>query len=252
MLIAACGNVVNDIFDEENDRLNNKIKAGFSRQKAINWFFLLFIITLGLAFYISKAINQVYLSSIALIAIGCLILYSKVLQRKVLLGNFIVSLFVAFVPGIVWYAERTSYNALQESNPSGHEYLTIILSAYMVFAFIANMFREIVKDIEDVKGDELSGYRTIAVAWGVKRSKFVALFYGGFLFVLELCWAIFNPLNQSMIELILFFIMIIVPTIAAISRTHKSRSILDFRKSSQTIKIVMGLGLLYLFLINMI
>ena len=161
-----------------------------------------------------------------------------------------MSLFVAFVPGIIWFAEKSSYNGLEQINSLSHEHLTIILSAYMVFAFVANMFREIVKDIEDVRGDAESGYNTIAVSWGVQKSKIVALFYGGFLFILELMWGLFNPLNQVWTELILFFLLIMLPTLVSLSKTYRARSILDFRQSSKSIKLVMGLGLLYLLLIQ--
>ena len=250
MLIAACGNVVNDIFDEENDALNHKTKVGYQKQKAINWFFLLFVCTLIVAFYVANEINQTKLSSISIIAIALLVIYSKTLQKLPLIGNFLISVFVAFVPGIIWFAEKDSYNQLAESSTHIYERLTILLGAYMVFGFIANMFREIIKDIEDVKGDSLANYKTIAVSWGVQKSKVVALFYGIFLLILELLWAIFNPLGQPIFELLLFFILVIIPCIIAISYAYKARSILDFRKTSKAIKIIMALGLIYLVIIQ--
>jgi 4-hydroxybenzoate polyprenyltransferase len=46
--------------------------------------------------------------------------------------------------------------------------------AYALFAFLVSFFREVIKDIQDVKGDTIMGYRTIPVIWGVHVSRGIA------------------------------------------------------------------------------
>jgi 4-hydroxybenzoate polyprenyltransferase len=43
--------------------------------------------------------------------------------------------------------------------------------AYAAFAFLITLIREIIKDIEDIKGDSITGCRTVPIVLGVQRTK---------------------------------------------------------------------------------
>ena len=46
-----------------------------------------------------------------------------------------------------------------------------IVMAYSLFAFLVSFFREIVKDMEDIRGDAAGGCRTLPIVAGVKASR---------------------------------------------------------------------------------
>jgi 4-hydroxybenzoate polyprenyltransferase len=48
---------------------------------------------------------------------------------------------------------------------------------YALAAFLLTVVREIVKDLEDMRGDAQHGCRTLPLVWGVARSKWVAGFF---------------------------------------------------------------------------
>ena len=49
---------------------------------------------------------------------------------------------------------------------------------YAIIAFLINLTREIVKDIEDVDGDLNSNYKTLPIILGRRIAKNTALFFG--------------------------------------------------------------------------
>jgi 4-hydroxybenzoate polyprenyltransferase len=48
-----------------------------------------------------------------------------------------------------------------------------ILLDYAIFAFVINLIREIVKDLEDINGDTSQGMKTLAIVLGILKTKLV-------------------------------------------------------------------------------
>jgi len=173
VIIAAGGYIINDIYDYKIDLINKPdqliINKKISSKNAwiIYWSISIFgfLISLYLAFYV----KNLPLVLIYPIAILLLFLYSKSLKKSVLVGNLIVALFCAFVPGIVLFAERETLMPSSEykeycltseliSNPAIQSFFF-----YILFAFISTLYREVIKDIEDVEGDKKNGCKTLPV-----------------------------------------------------------------------------------------
>ena len=93
------------------------------------------------------------------IAMLLLLSYSLYLKCTPLLGNVVVALLCAGVPGLLLYAEPVIIKTLPYATGSQ------ALVAYTVFAFAGTLTRELVKDLEDRRGDELAGCGTLAVRW---------------------------------------------------------------------------------------
>jgi 4-hydroxybenzoate polyprenyltransferase len=92
-------------------------------------------------------------------------------------GNFIVALLSATVVLLPWLF---SFVGLLRD---GDEFVKIMgqltdinryVWAYTLFAFLVTFFRELIKDIQDVRGDTAMGYRTIPVIWGINASRVIA------------------------------------------------------------------------------
>jgi geranylgeranylglycerol-phosphate geranylgeranyltransferase len=142
---AGYGNVINDIIDVKSDRINHPerpIPAGLmSSVQARKFMLALAILSLLSAFFVSP----LHLAG-CFIPIIFLTVYSLKLKATPLTGNVIVSFLVAYA--LVYGglgAERFSH--------------LIIPSA---LAFLLNISREIIKDMEDRQGDAAHGIITSA------------------------------------------------------------------------------------------
>ena len=97
-------------------------------------------------------------------------LYSNQLKRLPLVGNIAVALLSAVSVAVV--ALQFPQNA----------YLVFV---FAVFAFFITLIREIVKDMEDVRGDATFGCRTLPIVLGIRRTKnIIYAFFGIFMAIL--------------------------------------------------------------------
>jgi geranylgeranylglycerol-phosphate geranylgeranyltransferase len=165
-LVLGAGNALNDYFDLEIDRVNRPkrpIPSGrITRSDAFMLAMAFFLIGLGLA----KSINK-YCLAIALINTVMLILYAKYGKKLLLLSNLSISYLVA---SVFVYGAAAVYSPLMWLNPEAIK-LTAILT---VCAFLINLSREIVKDIEDIDGDSRAYSMTLPIKYGADNAKKVA------------------------------------------------------------------------------
>ena len=82
-------------------------------------------------------------------------MYSSYYKRRVLSGNLIISLLSALVLIVVGL-----YNL-------NFTKFCLFLFCYACFAFLVTLNREIIKDMEDVDGDEKAQYKTLPVRFGI-------------------------------------------------------------------------------------
>jgi len=150
-LTAAAGNVINDIYDIEIDKINRPgrpLASGAVPVPVANAFYIFLVFSsLITAFYIN--LSAVFMVAVVSMA---LTLYASRLKRLPLIGNIVI----AFITGLVFV-----YGGIAANNTS---------NAYIpaAFAFLINLIREILKDIEDIKGDQSCGLRTLPVVVGIR------------------------------------------------------------------------------------
>lgn len=253
VLIAASGYVINDIIDYEIDKVNKPEKLFINRlipmQTAKIYYWSLVAIGFFISLYLAIYIENLPLLSLYPAAVLLLFCYSKYFKQRVLIGNIVVSIFCAFVAGIVWFAERHTYAELWENDPNAAQYLQFILAFYLIFAFLSTMFREIVKDVEDTEGDRLYECRTLPIVYGVQVSKVVAAIFG-LLLVAFLGLTIQQLLHYgNKIGLLFLIVAILAPLLFALFRLAKATNSKDFARLSSLTKLIMLAGLLLLFLI---
>ncbi len=136
-LILLGGNILNDYFDVETDKINHPnrpIPSGqVSRRSAKYLAIALFAGGLVLSIFTLNILQFL----IAAVAVFLLVTYEWKTKAWGLVGNVIISSLV----GLVFIYGSLSIRLT---------YVVIILS---IMAFLANLAREIVKDVEDVSGD---------------------------------------------------------------------------------------------------
>lgn len=156
-LVMAAGNVLNDFFDLEIDRVNKAHRPlpaqKMSRKAALSFSIILFVLGNFLSILIT-----LYTFGMALAVSGGLFLYNFKLKRTVLFGNFTVSLIsaCAFV-----------YGGLAV----GHWQAAMIPAG---LAFFFHLGREIIKDIEDREADRSRSVQTLPVRFGVPTALSIA------------------------------------------------------------------------------
>jgi len=157
-LITGAGNIINDIFDIQTDKLNKKkhrvLPTGIL---SINQAIILYVLFTMPAFVLAYYVNMTAFI-ISIITSVILYYYSYYFKTIPLAGNIVVAglTALAFI-----------YGGIAVNNLSG----TFIPA---VFAFLINFIREIIKDIQDIPGDEKSGFVTFPIKYGIKQARNLA------------------------------------------------------------------------------
>ena len=226
--IAAAGYIINDYHDVKIDMINKpgKVVIGevFSRRMALVLYSSLCTVGIILGFLISLQIGV-----INIFAAGLLWAYSVKFKKTAFWGNFIIAILTALTVLIifVWKPVLSSQ----------------ALIAYAWFAFIITLIREIIKDIEDLKGDKAFGCRTLPVIWGVARTVKIIQFFI-WLMIASLVGAFFTTQNL----ILQFFAVVVMAEMVYLSfqltRTDTNKG---FRSLGKFCKIVMLTGILAMF-----
>ena len=151
----SAANILNDFIDIKADRINKPnrilVQHHVNRQTIIIFITILFIIGTACATHLPAKAMQIAL----FVALPGILLYELILKRIPLLGNLMIS----FLVGIVFVFVAYSLDS--------HVYEAFKIT---LLAFSLNLIREIVKDIQDIKGDQASGLNTLPIAIGIPQT----------------------------------------------------------------------------------
>lgn len=166
-LTIASGYIINSFYDSQKDLINRPNKSMLDRlvsqkTKLQVYFTLNFIATFA-AWFVSWRAALFFASYIFLIW-----LYSHKRKKYALYSNFIAA-FLAIYPffGILlFYYYRLPLNEIENRSND----LAVIFT-HATFLFILLLVREMIKDLENLKGDLANGYATIPIKFGERTSK---------------------------------------------------------------------------------
>lgn len=161
-----------------------------------------------------------------------------------LVGNVIVAFLTALVVLLVALYERHLFHPGNVAENAAAYTIFILVFFYFLFAFLISLVRELVKDMEDVEGDERYGCKTLPVVLGVQRTKWI---------VYSICFLIIGFLiyiqsrqaaGGDFISVLNLFTMLELPLGIAMYLLYKADSQKHFAMVSSVIKLVMLLGIL--------
>ncbi len=162
LVICGAGNVLNDYFDLEIDKVNRPdrpIPSGeVSPKGAVVWAGVLFA-----AGIIAACFTNVWCLAIALVNVFILIIYAAKFKGIQLLGN----LSVAYLSGSIF---------LFGGFLVGPGSFLVMLPLFAI-TFFGTLARELLKDAEDIEGDRIGGGRTLPMQIGVKRTAVLAVIF---------------------------------------------------------------------------
>lgn len=249
LCIAAAGNIINDIYDIDTDRINkpDKIIVGrfISEKTAFNLFVILNIIGVGLGFYLSHSVGKSPFFSIFVIASATLYVYASFLKQTPVIGNIVISLLVGMSVLIVGIFDLLP--TISEVNRTTQITFFKILMDYAVFAFLINLVREMIKDIEDVDGDYNAQMNTLPIAIGRERAKHVAFVFSLFP-IMAVIYFIVTYLYTQQVATAYFLICVLAPLLYASIKIYGANSKKQYHHISTVYKFVMLLGMLSLLL----
>ncbi len=232
VLIAAAGYIINDYYDIKIDAINkpDKLVVGtvIRRRRAMFAHLILSLAGIAIGFWL-------YLP-IGLINAGAVLLlwgYSAELKKLPLIGNVVTALLSASMLLVVAVYADT---------------LNRITIGYAVFAFLISLIREIIKDIEDMKGDASFDCRTLPIVLGIRNTKLVlypiiALFIA-FVFVVTI-----HPRTSLWFDIYMVILVLLPALWLTIKLTRADRK-RDFTFLSNLNKVIMFTGILSMLLVG--
>ncbi|HSR18454.1 MAG TPA: geranylgeranylglycerol-phosphate geranylgeranyltransferase [Ignavibacteriaceae bacterium] len=221
---ASAGYVINDCFDVNIDKINRPARplasGRIKRNEAAVIYFFLFLASLALSGFVN-----ILALLIVLTASSLLFLYSYKLKKITLVGNFLI----AFMTGLAFV-----YGGIAVNNISN-----IVFPA--IFAFLINLTRELIKDIEDLEGDKKGGVLTFPGKYGISNSTLLINCITGVLII-----STFIPfiLKIYKIEFTIIAAVIINPVLIYFLKSlNENLSLKNLHKLSNILKLDMAFGL---------
>ncbi|MFH1297756.1 MAG: geranylgeranylglycerol-phosphate geranylgeranyltransferase [Bacteroidota bacterium] len=258
LLLAIGGYVINDYFDLKIDRVNRPEQLVVSRlvapRMAMKVHILVNAVAIILGFYLAYRVQSLWFG--LLFPCGALFFwfYSARWKQLLVWKNLIVAFISATLIMLVLLFEFFHLRL----NP---EYFSTVIGtfkgifriflAYAGFAFLVSLFREIVKDMEDLKGDEQFGTRSLPSVTGIGWAKIVVV-------ILVLITMVLLAYGQLVIyrfglEMLFWYFLVTVqmPALYMIVAVIRAKRREDFRFASGLAKLIMFTGILSLLVLSL-
>lgn len=249
VLIAAAGYIINDYFDLNIDTINKPDKLivdkYINRRWVILWHVILSSAGIAISFYIGHLIDKITIGFLNTICVILLFVYSVSLKKKLLSGNFLISILTAWVLIILVVCEADLSMVDFTASSTAHREIFRLGVLYAGFAFILSLIREVIKDIEDIDGDRKYGCNTMPIAWGINASKvFVAVWLIVLIGVIAILQVYAITQLKWYISAAYCILFIVIPLIGVMKKLYKANTVKDYHSLSTMVKIIMFTGIL--------
>ena len=222
--IAAAGYIINDYYDVKIDLINKPDRVVVGKNITRRFAILFHVLFSGLGIMVGLLLSW-RLALVDVFSVFLLWLYSNNLKRLPFIGNFTVAL----LTGISIYCVDIFYK-------TGNSLIII----YALFSFFMTLVREIIKDMEDLKGDNTFGCRTLPIVLGIRKTKIVIYVI---LIIFSLTVLVLNRFYAGL-QMYYFLIFLFTPLAILLSRLIRADTIKDYSWLSNFCKIIMLLGIL--------
>ncbi len=265
VLITAAGYVINDYFDTRTDMLNRPetvvVGRQIPRRVAIILHWILNFAALLLGFYLAFYVGVPLLGFVFVFVAGLLWIYSTTYNRQFLTGNLIIAFLTSMVPVMVVLFEipllNREYGEILRSYQTSFSFILAWVGSFGYFAFLTTLIRELIKDIEDFKGDVRQGRRSVPIVLGIRNTKIiigglilVVLISLGFLYYVYLRVGFYGETDY--LSLAWFVVLLLTPLALLFYRVINGVKKKDYTFAHRLAKLIMLSGLLYSLLVRYI
>ena len=236
--LAAFGNVVNDYFDSVGDLTNAKrpLGKGLITPDEVKNILVVTIVTACASILLSTFFLESWLFGLLLLVIGALLFsYSYKLKCLPFIGNLLVGVLCVlsvYLPFIFFKLKGIDFKL----SPDIQSFMTY----YAVFIFSFTFIREILKDLEDMQGDQKQKCNTAAVKYGETTTRKVV----GIIMLLNLLFLAYWIINSKLSMGIMITAFSALPFVIFIALFTRTR---DYQKHSTFIKFQMLMATLLIF-----
>ena len=226
----ASGYIINNFYDSEKDLINRPNKSILDRlvgrRTKLNFYFILNFLSLVSALFVSyKAVLFFFLF------IFGIWFYSHKLKKYPFIGNLVAAT-LAVIPLFAVFIYYKNFD--------------LVIFVHATFLFIIISMRELVKDLENLKGDLLQNYRTIPVIYGSLVSKKILTF----LSILALLPTYLLIVKFDIGAMDYFFLGSIIALLIFIVFLWKSNKKLHYLLLHNILKFMVVIGVFCIFLMN--
>jgi 4-hydroxybenzoate polyprenyltransferase len=194
-LAIASGYIINNFYDSEKDLINRPNKTFLdnyiSQQTKLSVYFILNFISVVCVSYVSFSLVLFFSGYIFF-----LWFYSHKLKKYPFIGNLTASI-LAVIPFFVVFVYYKNFD--------------LVIFIHATFLFLIISIREMVKDLENLKGDFTQKYHTIPVVYGISFSKFLISFLVG-LTLIPILFLLFYDFNIGYMDyyFVLSFLLLLL------------------------------------------
>ena len=253
VMIAAAGYIINDYFDVVIDKVNKPerlvIDKGVKRRVAMGAHVIINIIAVLIAFYVSYQAGSMKLVIFHILCATGLWFYSTNFKRQFLIGNILISLFTSLVPFIVGIYElmpvHKIYSEMIDETSLYEEWRFVIGISF--FAFITTLIREIIKDMEDVEGDERYGCKTMPIVIGMRTTRNITIVLSLITMTFLVYFQTRKWSSGNLLGSLYIGIGLQIPFIYLIYKIITAKEKRDYKIAGNVAKLIMLLGVCYLF-----
>jgi 4-hydroxybenzoate polyprenyltransferase len=257
VLIAIGGYFINDYFDISIDEINkpgkNSVGVGIKESTVLLIYWVINGLAVIIGFFLAYRLRNLTFGLVFPIIILLLWFYSTRYKKIFLLGNIIISLLSSLVIFIVWYFEFMHLRVNPENFVFVMDSITVttnLFIGYGIFAFLVTLFREIIKDLEDLNGDLQNGCKSLPVVLGLTKTKYIVVFLV-FLVMFLVIYCSWVAYNLALMGIFFYLLGVVgIPLIYLLVKLFYAQKNEDFNFLSGLCKIIMIAGILTMQLIS--
>ena len=165
------------------------------------------------------------------------------------MGNIVVSFVVSLSILLIGVFELIP--AMTDANRVVQITFFKIILDYAIFAYMINLIRELVKDIEDIDGDYKTGMQTLPIVLGRERTNKI-VFALSLIPLLAVIYYVITYLFKQQLVVGYFLVLVIAPLIYISIKLFSAEQKAHYKHISLVLKLVMLTGMLSLLLYNFI
>ncbi len=254
VMIAAAGYWLNDFNDVEADSINrpntNPVGKQLDGQKVMKGALVLTLAGVLLGNGVAIWLGAYRLGFLYTLPAILLWFYNIKFKHWPLVGNVVISMLIGLVPMLPGIHELATLNQTDVLDAALFNYIFIGSLGYGILAFGINLIREVVKDIQDMQGDDHIGSRTLPLFVGERQAKFISI-----LLMLGLIRAVLYAQQmyleeQDMVLPIYLAAAVQLPLLVTIAMLMFANSQKQYARVSLVLKLIAALGVGSMLLYN--
>lgn len=228
--VVASGYIINNFYDVNLDKINRPIKTGIDNYvkqstKLKIYFFLNF---LGFILALNVSVRAALFFAIFIFSIW---LYSHKLKRYPFTGLFTATV-LTVLPFFVVFIHFKNFSK--------------IIFVHAIFLFLVIMVRELIKDLQGIKGAIANNYKTFPVVYGEKNTKRLSYFL--LISTILPVVVLFNYAELSYMRYYFYFALLVLVFVGF--KLRKSNQVKQYIFLHNVLKVLLLLGVLCLVFID--